>query len=185
MAGSIFERDSLAGVVQPAGILTGEGNAVAVSGLESIAILNDDGVLAGRQLEVREGKVNPVGESYQVQIDDFVSDIGQFDEFFVRLTGIGQGLRMIHDLGDTEVLRDRADGEDRLTQGAPRAAVEYTSLGERAVSQDNRIGELVCAGEIVVFRAIPTQEEFRRDQEVSVRDGSIQAVNGQEIAALV
>ena len=72
---SIFERDSLAGVVKPAGVLACDVNISAVASFKNASILNDYCILAWRKVNAREGKIYAVRETYQIQVNGFGTDV--------------------------------------------------------------------------------------------------------------
>ncbi|MHC4283072.1 MAG: hypothetical protein ACYSWZ_08900 [Planctomycetota bacterium] len=55
-------------------------------------------------------------------------------------------MRMVHNLGNTQVLCDRADGVYSLVQCAPRYAVQYACLDVCAFVKSEGAGIFRCTG---------------------------------------
>jgi len=77
LAGGVLQREALAAVFEAAAVLAGDGQALAILGLEGLDVPDDQQVLRRRQFDAREDEIDPVGEGDQVQIDRLGTDIGQ------------------------------------------------------------------------------------------------------------
>ena len=104
-ADGVHQLDPLALVGQAAGVLACDGQGGAVLGLEGGEVLDHEAVAAGGKLSAREGEVDSVGESDQVEIDWLGPDVGQLDVLGVGVVGIARLGRVVHDLADPETLR--------------------------------------------------------------------------------
>ena len=72
-------------------------------------------LLAAGQVDIREDKVNAVGEFDKIQIDRFCADIGQFNKLTVRV----RVSRVVHQLADPQRTDHVANRKRRLIHRAP------------------------------------------------------------------
>ena len=74
-ANRIGQRDSLAGIVQSAGVFTGYFYRRAVTCPKGIAVLGYYALFIGCKLKARESEIDAVREAYQIQVDCLCSDV--------------------------------------------------------------------------------------------------------------
>ncbi len=121
-ADRIFKFNPFSLIGQTAGILTCYIDSRSVPGFECTLVLNNHDEFVGLEFHIREGEMDSFSESYQIQIQCLLSDVLEFNEFAVRIIRTAGILRMVHNLRDTQVLFDGANGKYSLIQRTPRAA---------------------------------------------------------------
>ncbi|MBA7642890.1 hypothetical protein ES703_50599 [subsurface metagenome] len=92
---------------------------------------------------------------------------------------------MVHNLGDAQVIGDRADGKRRLVKRAP-CAVQHACLDLGALGQRDRRGWGIfeCTGRNITGGTAFAGNQLDGDKEVGATGTIVQAVDGEDVVAL-
>ncbi len=115
-------------------------------GFECALIFDNNNTFAGIKVHIRECEVYSLGEFYQVKVQCGEPGVFQFNEFLVRIIYIAGVARIEHNLGNSQVLFNRADGKISLVQRTPSPGIQITRFDFSALVQRYRYGILNRAG---------------------------------------
>lgn len=117
LVADVLQFDIFVSVVR---VRAGNSHAGPVASFEGDPVVNHHGKLASGKIEAAEDRINVVREAHEAQIDGFIPNVGQFNGLFVRV------LRVVHDLGDAQILGAGPDRVYGFVQRAPRHSAQNT-----------------------------------------------------------
>ena len=121
LAGGILQLNPFAGVIQSAGVRAHNSSGGTILRGKFRQVFCNDDIASGSKGYIRESKVDSIGEFDQIQVNCGAAVyVFQLDEFSVgvvyRVAGV---LRMVHHLGNSQVICDGADSKGSLVKSAP------------------------------------------------------------------